>query len=177
MTSNTAESFNSVKEEFRKYPITTLVEFIRFTLQSWFADRLENADKCTIPLATLFEKNLAKIHENARYRCVQRNGASLYNVCRGPNGERGGDVNLFERTFTCGVFTLLKLPYLHACAAALKTNTSVYTLCSPYYSKETWKKIYDDTINLASDEDDWALPEHIKNMKVGVPVEKKPIVV
>ncbi|KAM6553838.1 hypothetical protein CsatB_014600 [Cannabis sativa] len=175
MTSNAGESFNSVTEEFRKYPITTLVEFIRFTLQSWFADRLKNADKCTTPLATLFEKNLAKIHENARYRRVQRNGANLYNVGRGPNGERGGDVNLVERTCTCGVFTLLKLPCLHACVAQLKTNTSVYTLCSPYYSKETWRKIYDDTINLAGDEDDWVLPEHIKNMKVGVPVEKKPV--
>ena len=175
MTSNAAESFNSVTEEFRKYPITTLVEFIRFTLQSWFANRLETADICTTPLATLFEDNLAKNHENARFRRVQRNGANLYNIGRGPNDERGGDVNLVEKTCTCGVFTLLKLPCIHACAAALKTKTSVYTYCSPYYTKDAWRKTYDDTINLTGEEDDWVLPEHIKNMKVGVPVEKTPI--
>ncbi|XP_060969493.1 uncharacterized protein LOC133036777 [Cannabis sativa] len=154
MTCNATESFNNVIEEFRKYPITTMVEFIRFTLQSWFADPLENADKCTTPLTTLFEMNLAKNHENERFRRVQQNGANLYNVGRGPNSERCGDVNLVERACTCGVFTLLERPCVHACAATLKTNTSVYTLCSPYYSKDTWRKTYDDTINLAGDEDD-----------------------
>ncbi|KAM6580540.1 hypothetical protein CsatA_004314 [Cannabis sativa] len=82
MTNNAAESLNNVTEEFRAYPITTLVEFIRFTLQNWFANRLE---------------------------------------------------------------------------------------------KETWKNTYDATINLVGEEDEWVLPEHMQNMRIGVPVEKKPV--
>uniref|UniRef100_A0A803QBY7 SWIM-type domain-containing protein n=1 Tax=Cannabis sativa TaxID=3483 RepID=A0A803QBY7_CANSA len=99
----------------------------------------------------------------------------MYNSGRWPNGERGGDVNLVERTCIYVMFTLLKLPCTHACFATLKMNTSVYILCSPYYSKDKWRKTYDDTINLVGDKDDSVLPKHIKNMKVGVPVEKKPI--
>ncbi|XP_062085382.1 uncharacterized protein LOC133791471 [Humulus lupulus] len=175
MTSNAAESFNNVTEEFRKYPITTLVEFTRFTLQNWFADRLENASKCTTPLATTFEKDLKAQHEDGRFRTVYRNGAQLFNVGTGPEGQRGGDVDLVERTCTCGMFQSLKIPCPHACAAAISQNASLYALSSPYYTKDTWKKTYDATINVVGEEDDWVLPEHIKNMRVGVPVDKKPV--
>ncbi|XP_060964798.1 uncharacterized protein LOC133033758 [Cannabis sativa] len=75
MTNNAAESLNNVTEEFRAYPITTLVEFIRFTLQNWFANRLEKASKCVTPLATHFEEDLIKQHEDGRRRSVLRNGA------------------------------------------------------------------------------------------------------
>ncbi|KAM6584116.1 hypothetical protein CsatB_011118 [Cannabis sativa] len=160
MTNNAAESLNNVTEEFRAYPITTLVEFIRFTLQNWFANRLEKASKCVTPLATHFEEDLIKQHEDGRRRSVLRNGR---------------DVNLVERTCTCGMFQLLKIPCPHACAAALTQNVSVYALSSPYYTKDTWKNTYDATINLVGEEDEWVLPEHMQNMRIGVPVEKKPV--
>ncbi|XP_060973682.1 uncharacterized protein LOC133038971 [Cannabis sativa] len=175
MTSNAAESFNKVTEEFRKYPVTILVDFIRFTLQNWFASRLEKASKCATPLATTFENDLKDQHKDGMFRSVLRNGAQLFNVGTSPQGERGGDVNLVERTCTCGLFQMLKIPCPHACAAAVSQNVSVYTLCSPYYTKETWKKTYDATINIVGEEDEWVLPEHIKNIRIGVPVEKKPV--
>ncbi|KAM6548512.1 hypothetical protein CsatB_020188 [Cannabis sativa] len=143
MTSNAAESFNKVTEEFRKYPVTILVDFIRFTLQNWFASRLEKASKCATPLATTFENDLKDQHKDGMFRSVLRNGAQLFNVGTSPQ--------------------------------AVSQNVSVYTLCSPYYTKETWKKIYDATINIVGEEDEWVLPEHIKNIRIGVPVEKKPV--
>ena len=118
---------------------------------------------------------MAGQHKNVKFRRVQRNGSNLFNVGKRPNGERGGDVNLVERTCTCGMFTLSKIPCNHACVAALMMNVSVYTLCSTYYLTDTWRKTYDDTINCVGDDDDWVLPEHFNNMIVGVPVEKKPI--
>ncbi|KAM6543651.1 hypothetical protein CsatB_008098 [Cannabis sativa] len=143
MTSNAAESFNKVTEEFRKYPVTILVDFIRFTLQNWFASRLEKASKCATPLATTFENDLKDQHKDGMFRSVLRNGAQLFNVGTSPQ--------------------------------AVSQNVSVYTLCSPYYTKETWKKIYDATINIVGEEDEWVLPKHIKNIRIGVPVEKKPV--
>ncbi|XP_060964912.1 uncharacterized protein LOC115710729 [Cannabis sativa] len=143
MTSNAAESFNKVTEEFRKYPVTILVDFIRFTLQNWFASRLEKASKCATPLATTFENDLKDQHKDGMFRSVLRNGAQLFNVGTSPQ--------------------------------AVSQNVSVYALCSPYYTKETWKKIYDATINIVGEEDEWVLPEHIKNIRIGVPVEKKPV--
>ncbi|KAM6553975.1 hypothetical protein CsatB_014737 [Cannabis sativa] len=175
MTSNAAESFNKVTEEFKKYPVTISVDFIRFTLQNWFASRLEKVSKCATPLATTFENDLKDLHKDGMFRSVLRNGAQLFNVGTSPQGERGGDVNLVERTCTCGLFQTLKIPCPHACAAAVSQNVSAYTLCFPYYTKEMWKKIYDATINIIGEEDEWVLPEHIKNIRIGVPVEKKPV--
>ncbi|XP_060963707.1 uncharacterized protein LOC133033120 [Cannabis sativa] len=137
------------------------IEFIRFTLQNWFANRLEKASKCVTPLATHFEEDLIKQHEDGRRRSVLRNGAQLFNVGRGADGsdfEKGGDVNLVERTCTCGMFQLLKIPCPHACAAALTRNVGVYAPSSPYYTKETWKNTYDATINVVGEEDEWVLP-------------------
>ncbi|XP_030477918.1 uncharacterized protein LOC115694955 [Cannabis sativa] len=128
MTSNAAESFNRVTEEFRKYP---------------FASRLEKASKCATPLATTFENDLEDKHKDGMFRSVLRNGAQLFNVGTSPQ--------------------------------AVSQNVSVYALNSPYYTKETWKKIYDATINIVGKEDEWVLPEHIKNIRIGVPVEKKPV--
>ncbi|XP_060974246.1 uncharacterized protein LOC133039378 [Cannabis sativa] len=151
-----------------------MIGILRFTLQNWFASRLEKASKCATPLATTFENDLKDQHKDGMFRSVLRNGAQLFNVGTSPQGERGGDVNLVERTCTCGLFQMLKIPCPHACAA-ISQNVSVYTLCSPYYTKETWKKTYDATINIVGEEDEWVLPEHIKNIRIGVPVEKKPV--
>ncbi|XP_062099976.1 uncharacterized protein LOC133805842 [Humulus lupulus] len=58
MTRNYAESFNNKTRDARSFPITTFVEFIRFTLQSWFCDRRETSKKITTTLAPTYEKNL-----------------------------------------------------------------------------------------------------------------------
>lgn len=39
MTSNVAETWNSVLREAREYPIVALVEFIRSKLMDWYAER------------------------------------------------------------------------------------------------------------------------------------------
>ncbi|XP_060963362.1 uncharacterized protein LOC133032893 [Cannabis sativa] len=137
MTNNDVESLNNVVEEFRKYPITTLVEFIRLALQSWFAARLKKASKCATPLATNFKEDLVAQHKDGRFRSIQHNSAHLFNVGRGSEGERGDDVNLVEKTCTCDMFQLLKISCAHACVAEITQNVSVYALTSPYYTKET----------------------------------------
>ncbi|XP_062074978.1 uncharacterized protein LOC133778986 [Humulus lupulus] len=58
MTNNYDESFNNKTRETRSFPITTFVEFIRFTLQSWFCDRRETSEKTAITLAPTYEKYL-----------------------------------------------------------------------------------------------------------------------
>ena len=54
------ESFNNKSKEGRRYPITTVVNFLRFTLQQWFYVRKDLANKCKMPLAVDIEKNLRK---------------------------------------------------------------------------------------------------------------------
>ncbi|KAM6560405.1 uncharacterized protein LOC115720818 [Cannabis sativa] len=139
------------------------------------AESFNKASKCTTPLATTFENDLKEQHKDGMFRSFLCNGAQLFNVGTSPQGEKGGDVDLVERTCTCALFQSLKIPCPHACAAAVSQNASVYALFSPYYTKETWKKIHDATINIVREEDKWVLPEHIKNIRIGVPVEKKSV--
>ncbi|KAM6571401.1 uncharacterized protein LOC133034582 [Cannabis sativa] len=87
----------------------------------------------------------------------------------------GGVVDLQEKSCTCGLFQCMKFPCPHACAASQERSISVYTLCSPYYTTEYWRRTYEGTIMPVGDEDDWELPDDIKNMTVGVPVEKQPV--
>ncbi|XP_062104027.1 uncharacterized protein LOC133815175 [Humulus lupulus] len=72
MTSNYVESFNNKTRDARSFPITTFVEFIRFTLQSWFCDRRETSKKTTTTLAQTYEKDLVDmeriIQEKKRMR-------------------------------------------------------------------------------------------------------------
>ncbi|XP_024993300.1 uncharacterized protein LOC112527050 isoform X2 [Cynara cardunculus var. scolymus] len=66
MTSNYAESFNTKTKEARTFPITTFVEFIRFTLQTWFCERRDEAIKCTAILSNLTETDLTRIADKSR---------------------------------------------------------------------------------------------------------------
>ena len=50
MTTNIAESMNSVLRHARKLPITPLMKSIRAMLQKWFHDRRILAERTDIPL-------------------------------------------------------------------------------------------------------------------------------
>ncbi|KAM6593955.1 uncharacterized protein LOC133036206 [Cannabis sativa] len=64
---------------------------------------------------------------------------------------------------SCGPYTLQE------------RSISAYTLCSPYYKTEYWRRTYEGIIMPVGDEDDWESPDDIKNMTVGVPVDKQPV--
>ena len=67
ITSNYAESFNNKTRDARTFPVTTFVEFIRFTIQSWFVARCEEVEKCTSKLSTIYEKDVLDIADDAKY--------------------------------------------------------------------------------------------------------------
>ncbi|XP_060969812.1 uncharacterized protein LOC133037028 [Cannabis sativa] len=69
----------------------------------------------------------------------------------------------------------MKFPCPQACVVAQQRSISMYTLCSPYYTTEYWKSTHKGTIMPVGDEDDWEFPDDIKNITVGVLVEKQPV--
>ncbi|XP_062086287.1 uncharacterized protein LOC133792401 [Humulus lupulus] len=83
MTSNYVESFNNKTRDARSFPITTFVEFIRFTLQSWFCDRRETSEKTTTNLAPTYEKNLVDMAEKARFLIPYAIGRHEFHVLDG----------------------------------------------------------------------------------------------
>ena len=170
MTSNNAESFNKKTMNARTFPITTLLEFIRFTLQTWFFNREEIARKCETRLFPKFQENLEHLNGKAQY--ANTYGLAMFEC--NVRDERGDfDVHLMNNTCTCGLPQLLGIPCEHAIASAQHRSVDIYSLCSPFYLKEIWIEMYKESIYPVGNEEQWNVPDDIKNMKVLAPVEKK----
>ncbi|XP_022895264.1 uncharacterized protein LOC111409450 [Olea europaea var. sylvestris] len=58
MTTNNAESLNSLLRSAREFPILALIEYIREKMQSWFHDRRIDAKKCTSYLPPPMEEKM-----------------------------------------------------------------------------------------------------------------------
>ncbi|XP_047326481.1 uncharacterized protein LOC124930164 [Impatiens glandulifera] len=77
---------------------------------------------------------------------------------------------------SCGVFEVTDLPCMHAMTVACYRNLVPYDFCSRYYSIESWLNAYAETCYLVCDEDDWDIPEIIKQrvcLKPPVKVKKQ----
>ncbi|XP_060974196.1 uncharacterized protein LOC133039341 [Cannabis sativa] len=127
------------------------IAFLRSKVQQWYATRKEKAEKLTKTLSLEMEEDLALQFEKSRNLDVD----------------------------TCGPYTFLfqcmRFSCPHACAATQQRSINMYALCSPYYTTEYWRSTYEGTIMPVGDEDDWELLDDIKNMTVGVRVEKQPV--
>lgn len=131
MTSNLAESWNSVLREAREFPIIPLVDFIRAKLMSWFATRRDaankNADILTPRVLGIVTKNfeltggyeVVQIADN-EYEVRNKIGGSFH-------------VNISSNTCSCYEFQTLSIPCSHAISAALKANVEIHTLVTEAY--------------------------------------------
>ncbi|XP_062109640.1 uncharacterized protein LOC133821212 [Humulus lupulus] len=169
MTSNYAESFNNKTRDARSFPITTFVEFIRFTLQSWFCNRRETSEKTTTTLAPTYEKNLVDMAEKARFLIPYAIGRHEFHVLV---GELNGEVDLLNKTCTCGVFQIIGIPCAHALSGSLKRGVNFYSLCSDYYKIETWRSSYTESIYPTGNEEEWIVPHDIMTITVRTPAQK-----
>ncbi|XP_048637596.1 uncharacterized protein LOC125609998 [Brassica napus] len=145
MTSNVAETWNSVLRDAREYPILSLIEYIRGKLMSWFAARrqlLREGDKIVTPhvddiVAANFERSgglwVTLIGEE-EYEVRDKDG----NTCH---------VNLTDKTCTCFEFQALLIPCIHAIAAATRYKIRVDTLVGECYSLNTYRASYAEKIN------------------------------
>ena len=115
MTRNYAESFNGKSRRAKRYPITTLVDFWRFTLQDWFCKQRELVDKCNGPLSPDIENNLHKSFDVASSLIVHPLSQFDFFV---QDGEKDNEVNLQTKTCTCKVFDLMIIPCLHVLVVA-----------------------------------------------------------
>ncbi|XP_062103642.1 uncharacterized protein LOC133814733 [Humulus lupulus] len=155
MTSNYAKSFNNKTRDARSYPITTFVE--------------ETSEKSTAVLALTYEADLVAMAEKARLCIPYAMGQHEFLVL---DGKHNGEVDLINKTYTCGVFHIIGIPYRHALCASLKSNVNIYSMESEYYKKESWRASYVENIYPCGNEDDWVVPDDIKCMTVRTLVEK-----
>ncbi|KAK6149441.1 hypothetical protein DH2020_016966 [Rehmannia glutinosa] len=164
------ESLNSVFKKARQTPILVLFDSIGKKLQSWFYERREAARSCTGNLTPAMEEKLRNSHEKAKKFTVEPIDQTLYVV---RSGATNFTVNFVENTCTCRKFQLDHLPCEHAIAAAKKRGFSIYLMCSSYYSVDYWRKAYAETIFPVPNENEWEIPDNIKEMIILPPIVRQ----
>ncbi|PON68128.1 Zinc finger, PMZ-type [Parasponia andersonii] len=151
MTSNNTESFNNMSRDIQKYSITTLAEFLRYTLQTWFFERRKLAIESNKPLPKKIENKLEDRIETAKTLIVQPLSHYEFYIM---DGDRDGQVNLQKKTCSYRRFDLTGLPCTHALAATLNRHINPYSLCSWYYTVDAWLCSYAETIYSVGNEEE-----------------------
>ncbi|KAL0717668.1 hypothetical protein Bca4012_066990 [Brassica carinata] len=175
MTSNIAETWNSVLRDAREFPIMPLVEYIRAKLMSWFSTRREienDGDNTLTPrVAEIVEANFENsgvygVHviNKTEFHVIDKQGLSFH-------------VYLAGKTCSCYEFQMLKIPCTHAIAAANRNKISVDSLVSDCYSLNTFKAAYAKEINpVVESDEDANLPSQMSalNIEVNPPASRRP---
>ena len=110
MTSNFTKSFNSKSKEAKRYPITTLMDFWRFTLQDWFSKWIK----------------FAQIIRYSHF--IDSSPTQSVCVIWPRWWSQPTYKDLYTKTCTCNVFDLMGIPCVRALAAT-RSHVDLYTLC------------------------------------------------
>ncbi|KAL5561179.1 hypothetical protein UlMin_030926 [Ulmus minor] len=137
------ESLNSMLVNARDFPYVALLDVIQEKMSKWWNDRRIVGMTLTTPLTPSRESQLRPRFAQSNGRHTLQLNPVTYHV---KGGELEGVVDIFNKMCTCKEFDIDKLPCVHAVAAAHHAQVSVYSLVSPYYTKEYYVLAYGETI-------------------------------
>ncbi|KAL3339973.1 hypothetical protein AABB24_028540 [Solanum stoloniferum] len=171
MTTNIAESVNSMFLDEREYPITALFDAINRRFAEKFHERrmkFINAPTIFIPS---IEKDIAKninlgnkllVHQTANYKYIVTGQDEV------------ATVDLLDKSCTCKVFDIDKIPCPHAMAALRcqygdDYGRRIYEYSSSYYNVEVYLIAYVEEIKPVPSEETWEVPIEILERKISSP--------
>ncbi|KAL4039420.1 hypothetical protein IC575_003072 [Cucumis melo] len=163
MTTNIAESMNSILKEPRDLPIASFLENVRALLQRWFWERREEGIKVTSTLTKWAELVIQKKQEGALTMKVNPIDCYQFHV---KDLDKEEVVNLQTKECTCKEFQAEQLPCSHAIAAARVRNINVYSLCANYYTNECLLVAYAEAVYPVGNQSDWKTSEDYVHMTV-----------
>ncbi|KAA0045025.1 MuDRA-like transposase [Cucumis melo var. makuwa] len=163
MTTNIAESMNSILKEPRDLPIASFLENVRALLQRWFWERREKGIKVTSTLTKWAELVIQKKQEGALTMKVNPIDCYQFHV---KDLDKEEVVNLQTKEFTCKEFQAEQLPCSHVIAAARDRNINVYSLCANYYTNECLLVAYAEAVYPVGNQSDWKTSEDYVHMTV-----------
>ncbi|CAL2256007.1 unnamed protein product [Prunus armeniaca] len=170
MTTNIAESINSVLRFARTLPVVHLIGEIMNLLVKWFTKCRELALKCTTTLCPNFgEKKLRNMLEDAARMNVVKVNNAQFNVL---DGHMDGLVDLTNNTCSCRKFQLEQLPCKHVVAVCRFLKVNVYSKASRYYTRKTWMDAYSDSIYPIQLHGMWDIPEDVRSRVVLPPIAR-----
>ncbi|KAL4023314.1 hypothetical protein IC575_017066 [Cucumis melo] len=163
MTTNIAESINSILKEPRDLPIASFLENFRALLQRWFWEHREEGIKVTSTLTKWAELVIQKKQEGALTMKVNPIDCYQFHV---KDLDKEEVVNLQTKECTCKEFQAEQLPCSHVIAVAQDRNINVYSLCANYYTNECLLAAYAEAVYQVGNQSDWKTSEDYKHMTV-----------
>ncbi|XP_022858232.1 uncharacterized protein LOC111379127 [Olea europaea var. sylvestris] len=162
MTSNNAESFNTLFKKDRELPILAMLENIREKLQQWFHDHREESQSCISVLTPAQKDKLFKTLQVARKVYVEPLDQFRFSARCGCNF--GYIVYLNDNTCMNRWFQFESFSCTYAMAVTLYRGIPPHTLCSAYYTTGSWRAAYTETIFSVPNEAEWEVPDHILSL-------------
>ncbi|XP_073119754.1 uncharacterized protein [Henckelia pumila] len=170
MTTNGVESINATLKNKREMPVVALLDAIHKLTSKWFNKHRKAASSATMTLTPSTEAILrANFTVSQRLKASQLN-AFEYQVFGDGKNEV---VNLSDKSCSCRVFQVDKLPYAHAIAAIYFAKLDLYDFCSPYYLSQMWALAYAGTIYLVPISSEWNIPNDLRYDVVPPDVKRK----
>ena len=146
------ESLNNMLTNAREFPYVALLDVIQVKMSKWWNKRWEIGVRLTSPLTPKREDELrARFAVANSLPTMQLNNVTFH--VRG--GALDGVVDTLKNTCSCQEFDIDRLPCVHVIATVQKENFNLYTLASPYYTKEYYTLAYEDTIYPVSSQSQW----------------------
>ncbi|KAL3377456.1 hypothetical protein AABB24_003728 [Solanum stoloniferum] len=168
MTTNIAESVNSMFLDEREYPITALFDAINRRFAEKFHERRMKFINAPTIFVPSIEKDIAKninlgnkllVHQTANYKYIVTGQDEV------------ATVDLLDKSCTCKVFDIDKIPCPHAMAALRcqygdDYGRRIYEYSSSYYNVEVYLIAYVEEIKPVPSEETWEVPIEILERKI-----------
>ncbi|XP_038889210.1 uncharacterized protein LOC120079095 [Benincasa hispida] len=156
MTTNISECLNNILKEPREFPVASLLDYIRETLQNWFYEKGQSTLSMRTVLTSWVESELREQHSQSRsleiFNQVDPINNEEYKVVDGDNHFLE---NLAYKSCSCRVWDLVEIPCAHACAIIRGLNLDIYAFVSDYYFSSTLLSTYKGSVYPIENHSDW----------------------
>ncbi|KAM3200516.1 hypothetical protein P3L10_032878 [Capsicum annuum] len=175
MTTNIAESLNSILMDEREYPVSYIFNSIAKKYGEKFRERhafVCGKENIFVPSAERILRNNKSVSDSL-YVSNPNGVLDEYTVFG--NGVTS-KVNLLERSYFCRKFNLVKILCEHAMVALRAKygdgenyGNSIYDYSSPIYKDESYLLAYSKAINVIPPEAEWTVPQELVDTKISPP--------
>ncbi|KAL5582736.1 hypothetical protein UlMin_015178, partial [Ulmus minor] len=143
MTSNFGELFYSWASEAHELPITQMVDVIRGKIMELIYSRRSESNQWLTRLTPSMEEKLDKESQKVRALQVLLSAGSTFEV----RGDSIENVNIDNWDCSCRAWQLTGFPCCHAIAVISCLAQSPYDYCSRYFTTESYRLTYSESIN------------------------------
>ncbi|KAK4256526.1 hypothetical protein QN277_006237 [Acacia crassicarpa] len=170
LTSDFGQEFYSWVSETHDLPIIHMVDVLRCNMMETIYSRRVESNQWTTKLVPLKEEMLRKETSAAQSLQVLLSQSGTYEVC----GESIEMVNVDAWECSCKGWQITGLPCCHAVAVLECIVRSPYDYCSRYFTVDSYRLTYVESIRPVSNDEVLFLGESARSVTVTPPSTKRP---